>query len=568
MINYLLIVFGAALILSITGCGSTDSDIVAKVNGDAISVKDLDEIFERGRYNFNSFEEEFETRLDILDSLVIQQLLVQEAYQRNIDDLEEINRIVLANRDQFLLDLLYQRQILDKIDVTEQDVRDHYDKLEYKVQASHILVEDEETANAILDSLNNGANFQKMAVEHSTDPSVSTNQGDLGYFTWGQMEPAFQEEVFKLEPGQISEPFKTRFGWHIAKVIDRVPNDLRGSFDKEKDKIRDALESRLRGQRLQEYRTELQDKYQVKVDTITCEYLLHKRETLYPPGLLETMPRNDFDIAQLDRHERELVLASWDGGQITLGQYLGMIRSKNVDSRLLPDFDNYEGLKNIIFQLKFEDILASEARALGLENDKEFKRKIRRFKEIAMADIMENDSIQYPGEPDEGEMRQYYEEHQDEFMIPEKVHLYEIMFNDYNMAKTYVNKVGTLTKFKSIAAKHTVRSGKKAVSGDMGWVEERFYPRLFRAVENIEVGEVGGPVQVGGKWSIIFVADRKPSTVKDFLMVKPQIYDTLEKQKRRDAFEQWVVEKREDANIRIYENAVRAGINKAKYEES
>lgn len=561
---YLIVFLTLAVAASfLTGCGGDEDLVLADVGGDKIYAQDLDDIFERNRETFLSFDEELEWRNTILDSLIIQQLLVQEAYKKNIDESEEVNRIVLGNRDQFLLDILYMRQVIDKINVTEEEIKDFYAKLEYKIQASHILVRDEDTAGAIMDSIQAGSSFENLAIKYSVDPSAQQNRGDLGFFVWGQMDQVFQEQVFKMNPGEISAPFETKYGWHIVKMVDRSPNELRGTYEKMYDQIRSTIEGQKRNARLEEYRNELMAKYPITIDSITCQYLMHKRESLYPPSLLETLPKNDFDLNQLDRDEKELILASWDGGQLAVGPYL--VKAKKFRAAMKPDFDDYEGLAEFIFNLSMVDILSLEARRIGLEDDPEYKRKLKRFKELAMADIMQNDSLPIASQPDEGEMKQYYEDNPDEFTTPGKVHLYEVLFNDFRTAKTYALKTRNLEKFKALASQYTERSGKRASGGDLGWINERMYPRLYKAAERAAIGDVIGPIPMGEKHSIIYVADKEPPILQDFQIVKQSIKETLEKLRRSQSFEKWVQDQKENTSIKIYENNIRASINKAKY---
>ncbi|UCD94974.1 MAG: peptidylprolyl isomerase [Candidatus Zixiibacteriota bacterium] len=561
IIIFFAIVFSAFLL---SGCGGDGDVVLAKVDGDKIMAKDLDDIFAQSRRTFNSFEDEFENRRTILDSLVIQQLLIQEAYEKNIDESEEVNRIVLGNKDQFLLDVLYLRKVVDEIKVTEDEIKDFYDKLEYKLKASHIVVASEDTANMIVDSLGKGGVFENLAVSHSVDPTATRNQGDLGYFVWGQMDPVFLENVFKMNPGEISQPFQTKYGWHIVKLVDRTPNELRGSFEKMSDQIKGSLESIRRNERLNSYREELHDKYSIRIDTVTCEYLMRKRASLYPPTLLETLPKNDFDLEQLDRDEMDLIIASWDGGQMTVGDYLRKVKQARTAGR--PNLDDYDKMAEFVFNLNLMSILSFEARQLGLEDDAEFKRKLRRFKELTMADVMENDSLPIADEVDEGEMRQYYEDNQREFTVPEKIHVYEILFNDYSTAKTYALKIRSLQRFKSIASEYTERPGKRASGGDLGWIEQRIYPKLFPVAKEADIGDVTAPVQQGKKYSIMYVAEKKPEEIKDFLMVKQNIKEKIERERRKQAFVDWVEKRKTEADIEIFEDNLRASINEAKYE--
>ena len=91
---------------------------------------------------------------------------------------------------------------------------------EQEVHARHILVATEGEAKDIEAQLKNGADFATLAKEKSKDPGAAEG-GDLGYFTKEQMVPEFAEAAFKLDKGQISDPVKTQFGWHVIQVLDK-----------------------------------------------------------------------------------------------------------------------------------------------------------------------------------------------------------------------------------------------------------------------------------------------------------------------------------------------------------
>ena len=106
-------------LLLFAGCGGDDNNLVlAEVGPDKIHADLLNDIFNRETRPFNSYQEEYDYRRAILDSLVIQQLLIQEAYRMGLDASEEVGRLVLANNNEFLLDVLYLREIEDKYSIT------------------------------------------------------------------------------------------------------------------------------------------------------------------------------------------------------------------------------------------------------------------------------------------------------------------------------------------------------------------------------------------------------------------------------------------------------------------
>ncbi len=88
-----------------------------------------------------------------------------------------------------------------------------------KIKCSHILVEKQSEALAIADRIKNGEKFGKLAKEISIDSGSAKRDGNLGYFTKGKMVKQFEEVAFKLQIGQVSEPVKSEFGYHIIKRL-------------------------------------------------------------------------------------------------------------------------------------------------------------------------------------------------------------------------------------------------------------------------------------------------------------------------------------------------------------
>ena len=89
---------------------------------------------------------------------------------------------------------------------------------EIELHARHILVEDEATAKQVVERARKGEDFIALTKEFSKDPGSAADGGDLGWFTKDKMVKEFSEAAFKLEPGEISDPVKSQFGWHVIKV--------------------------------------------------------------------------------------------------------------------------------------------------------------------------------------------------------------------------------------------------------------------------------------------------------------------------------------------------------------
>ncbi|MCB2231742.1 peptidylprolyl isomerase [bacterium] len=548
------IVAACGAILS-AGCGSDGDKTLATVNGYDITADEFANYISGLKYPYTSAQDEFDKKRAILDTLIIERLMIQAAYDKGIDKLDEVNRLVLANKDKFLLDGLYKTHVRDRIDVTDAELHDFYNKLRYRIRASHIVVSDKDTADMLVDKILAGENFGNLAYQYSEDPQAKRNRGDLGYFTWGAMVEEFQEAAFNMEPGQVSPPVKSRFGYHIIKLVDKSENPEWGSFDAVRSQISDRIRSQKHGELSRLYFDSIKAKYPITLDTATLDYLEHKRTNMYPPQVLATLPNNDFDLEQLDRSERELVLATWDGGQMTLYGYLARAREM-LHPQVRPTFTDYDSVAAMIFQLNAQDILVREAIKEDIENTPYFMKKIQFFRELNMADIFKMDSMPQPPTPNEGQLRMYYDKHPEEFTDPAKIHIYEILVSDEMLANKLAREIKSLTQFKQMAEKYTERPAKRGTNGDLDYIEKKWFPEVFDAAWSTPVGQLGGPVPTVGRYSIFWVVDKIKPALKDYLGLKGQIQAKLIKDQRRMAFEKWVLQTESESSISVNEDVL------------
>ena len=556
----------AAVLISaaVIGCSTQEGRLAAKVGDRKIMVEEVEGILSRAGARFATADDELSIKRELLDTLVNQNLLIIGAYEHNLEKHDEVIKAVQGEEIKFLLDVLFEKEILEKAIPSEAEIKDWYNRMDVEIKASHIVVDSESTALEVLQKLKEGVVFEELAIQFSRDPYVSRDQGDLGWFTWGKMMDNFQNVAFKMKPGEISAPVKTPMGYHIIKLVDRRKVEHRPGYSEMKDYVRQMIIERRKGELMQAYAKKLKEKYPITVEKPTCEFVLNKLEFLYP----ETIGgrprwRNNIDPNQLDLDEKALVLGRYTGGQLTIGTYLDNLRRVAPDKR--PDFDHYDSLQEIIFEMAFMDILAVEARELGYDESKQYKDKVRRFKELAMADVMRNDTIPAGVEVNEGEVQEYYDTHPEEFTTPLRFSLLEIQVADENQANTYAKTIRTEDEFKRAASAETQRPGKKQVGGDLGIITKEQFPELYDLAGTVLTGRIAGPVKIGGKYSVIWVKQRIEPVRQDFTTVKRSVIDKLTKQKGDALYGQWIADMKKRIPIEIYENVVSESVDKSKY---
>ena len=237
---------------------AADSDpAIARVNGVDIHESDLALAEEEvgGNMPTMSPEQKRDYLVTYLTDLVV---LSQAAEKQNLGDRPDVKQRLMFDHNRLLMEAMLQDA--GKAAVSDGELHKVYDEAvkqmpgEEEVRARHILVPTEDEAKAILAQLRNGADFATLAKEKSKDPGASEG-GDLGYFTKEQMVPEFAAAAFKLDKGQISDPVKTQFGWHIIKVEDKRVKPT-PTFDQVKGQVVAYVEHRAQAALVEKLRGE------------------------------------------------------------------------------------------------------------------------------------------------------------------------------------------------------------------------------------------------------------------------------------------------------------------------
>lgn len=271
----------------LAGCGNTQG-IKGNTGKDAIKINDtvLKSDYVDKRINqllkINNLTEENSLsdyyKASIISGLVNSQLLSQEADKRKISaSKEEINDLYDKSVASYGSKENFQK-MMDQFGINEDDFKEmvreqviytkmsdeltkdmtidaqaYYDahQDEYKVgdqvKASHILVDSEEEAKAIIADLRNGGDFAKLASEKSKDTSNKDKGGDLGFFSAEEMVKEFSDAAFAMQPGTISEqPVKTTYGYHIIKL-----DEKKAAHTKTIDEVRDDITKKIKDEKVE-----------------------------------------------------------------------------------------------------------------------------------------------------------------------------------------------------------------------------------------------------------------------------------------------------------------------------
>lgn len=292
----LVLVMIMSITVFLSGCNNTPKgEVVAKVNGEPITEKELNkyvdyqkkvaeisgkiapDMWENDAGKGKTFEEQIKETS--LQDLINQEILLQKAEELDVEvDESKLEKELKGfketeankkNYEDYLektgisdeyFEEMYRKgmkisALMDKIvEVSDKEAKEYYKQTKQyidQIKAKHILVDTKEKAQEVINKLKNGANFEELSKEYSKDEKANERGGDLGYFGRGRMVPEFEEAAFKLEEGEISDPVKTSFGYHIIKVTDK-----KDTFEDNKKQVINALKNQKFNQKVEELKKE------------------------------------------------------------------------------------------------------------------------------------------------------------------------------------------------------------------------------------------------------------------------------------------------------------------------
>lgn len=301
--NKKLLILGMLLIvvLSMVACESKPEGAVAKIGDELITEEEFNadfqvfkNIYEQqlgegalAQTDANGNTLEATLKESIIEKIIMERIVEKESKALNIEVTQEeidaelnsytvamngeedFNKFLESNNmtKEFFIENLRKEILLEKhkeyimkdLEVTEKETEKYFEEYEEDlvvVKASHILVKTEEEGKAILERLNSGEDFAKVAEEASIDQASATQGGDLGYFAKGQMIAEFENAAFALNVGEVSDLVKTEVGYHIIKLADK-----KDTYDALKDDISLLLKEDKYLEELQK----LRDKSKVKI---------------------------------------------------------------------------------------------------------------------------------------------------------------------------------------------------------------------------------------------------------------------------------------------------------------
>ena len=482
----------------------------------------------------------------ILNSLIDKRLLLAEAEAIQLADDPALQAELAFFAKNRLLDLYTQREIVQKIVVTDEEMEAHYRAThrDRALRFSGIMLKTRAEAEEILQAVADGAQFMELAKGRSLHRDSGEQGGDVGgYKLKDKVLPAIAEAIFPLAVGEVSEPIRFQFAgkphYTVFQVTDEMPLPLAAA----ELKVREEVFGRKRAVR-----------YQALLDSLKGAYgpELHPEQIRH---LNQHSQQIEGDLYALPAALRNESIVSFRGGQISCHEFIQMAREMRAGRPELADS------ARVVFLLETAIIpaflFAAEARAHGLAKNPDLRQRISDKRDDLLLNALRQRYVDQHVTATPEEARAFYDSHPEKFTAPLTTEVVEILVSSDSLALRLKRELLAGADPASLARTHTLRPGADHHDGHLTLspYTKAYYQGIYDLAHSLPVGQVGGPVQVQGGYSVFKVLDRheKKHPYDATSRRRATAYVKIDKSKRgyvryvRSLREQYPVEESADA---------------------
>ncbi|MCD6446570.1 MAG: peptidylprolyl isomerase [Candidatus Marinimicrobia bacterium] len=509
----------------VTSCTiMTDKDI-AVVNGKKISVDELGKYIPLESFNALSPEKK-ELQVESLCNDYLARYYLEDHGDFDSGDVRwEIHDWKIRE----LANGAYQNLIINKL-LTEKAKKALYEKMKYELNVSHILIgfnnkhalneRSLKEAKILTEKLSRELtvdNFDEFVLQYSDDRSKENNNGNFGWTRLGYFVEKFENAAYALEPGEISDPIETDFGFHFIKLNDRrvIPVE---PYENLQVDIREMIFNRWRSKFMQR-ETEVFDSLTtarslVYNDSLLADFIdrFHRLST----NVFYSEQFTSYDI--LDVFSDTLILGYLGETPLNMAWVIEYLKLTNLQRP--PRFTDIASFKSFVGQNYMGALLYGAAMDMHLNKSKTYLKTKNVFLSQKAAGLFDKLYVFEQINPSKQDLRDFYEEFKDErYSYEPRVRVREILLEDSTFAKEIYARAKNGENIEVLASEYSIRNIGKKNKGLIPPVKKNQYGEMSIAAFNMLDGEIGGPYQIGEHYSVIQRIEYIPKTYRGFKSV-------------------------------------------------
>jgi parvulin-like peptidyl-prolyl isomerase len=521
----------ALFLLFGSGCATTSTAYLARVNEEVITGRELRAEFERHHAAMEKIlGDEPEVR-KYLERLVDRRLFVQEGYSLGLQETPEVREAVTRFRNQKLVETYLKEHVDAQVKVSDDEVKAANALMVEQAVVLQIVVATRSEAEAVAASLKKGADFETLAREKSI--AESSKRGGLIRVGWGADEE-LEAALAGLKEGEVSAPFHARGGWEVVRLEKRHAVEP-PPYDKVAPKIRSVL--------LQRRRTAVE------------QALYAPLWAKYGATVIDCAPTTD-DLKKAATARATTVCATWQGGTITVD---ALARRVKLDQLGALGGSWPEVRQAVVEDLVARELVLREAEADGLAKRPEIVQKVQTYQDDQVEGRLYRDQVIRDVKASDADVRTFFDTHPELYVEDARYELAHVMVATREEAKVVEDQVKKARQPFAEVAKAYSKDEKTAASGGrIGLMDRKSLVNELAPLARLGEGEVSEPIATSAGFHVVKVLSIKPA--------RPIPFDDVASDARKRALEElqaaevkrWIAQLRAAARIEINDAGIRA----------
>ena len=499
--RFLLVALASASLAGVlAACGGEEATIpvegpvVARVGGHPIALADLETAYARFAGAAGLSDPNPRVAQEVLDGLVMRRLVVQAALDDGLAQTDAYQEAEAAAEKRALVGAYARRVLLDTVSISERDLAELFVQTQTTYEARHLYARTEADAERLLARLDRGETFEALAREVFADPRLAETGGYLGTFAHDEMDPALEEALFDMAPGEVRGPIRTAQGYSVAKLEAKSATPL----------LTEAMyqEKRSKLAHYERRRRETAARY------AAMEHLLDQAEPQFEPAAFQALAarwagqavpapvRLESDAAApVVRFLREGKPVAWSAADLDA-------LAEQSDPAQRAAVGDAADAERFVQGLIVREAMAEEAQRRGFGELPEARRYVAREMEswtFEYASAAAREDVR----PTDADLRAHFDANPDAYRHGPRVYVEEVLVETKAEADGVLAALRRGADLARLAAEQSIRPGAALTGGQLGAVSRADLGMLAAPVFDAAPGALLGPFEVAGRYAVL-----------------------------------------------------------------
>jgi len=514
-----ILFFISCIVSSYSQPAPDNKQVLASVGEHKITLQNFIDRYE-DYLIYTGVQDNMRLRFAILNNMVNEILLHNYDDNSEVLNNSEYKKEIRWAKNEVILAFLKDREVYAKITATDAETREAFKRSQEKLAVRHLYAKTKSEADSLYNLLKEGVSFKELAKQVFTDTALKNNGGYLGYITWGDTDPNFENTAYSLKVGEISKPVKTAQGYSIIKLENRISNPLvtENEYDNMKRKIERGVKISKKGPYEKAY----------------LKSIFGDNKIIFSEKILENVYKYFHTTAtgdlELDNSSSDLskVCTEFAGKKYTQAEIERML--EETPDYNLKRLTSVNKVKAAVHGLLMQKKLLSIAHEKGYDTVFDVEDSFEKIANNIYLNFKRNEILDEV-EVSDSELYSYYNKNIGCYTSEPEMNVQEIVLQDSSIIALVGKRLKTGGNFASLAKKYSLRKWSAKNGGVMGLAPVSKYGELKDTLWNHPIGKILGPISFDKYFGFFRVLNKQDGKPRDISLVKSQIIKAIKNER-------------------------------------